>query len=172
MFGRIVVSVSANARNVLKIRQINSLKNSSALSCVRNLSGHTGVDPNPGLAAPKHGRQESEEEFDSRYINYFNRKDIDGWEIRKGMNDLQGLDLVPEPKVVIAALQACRRVNDYALCVRFLEAIRMKSGRNKDIYPYIIQEIRPTLDELGISTPEEMGYDTPELALVNPYDIH
>jgi cytochrome c oxidase subunit 5a len=48
----------------------------------------------------------------------------------------------------------------------------MKAGRNKDIYPYIIQEIRPTLDELGISTPEELGYDEPELALINPYDIH
>jgi cytochrome c oxidase subunit 5a len=31
---------------------------------------------------------------------------------------------------------------------------------------------RPTLDELGILTPEEMGYDKPELALPNPYDIH
>jgi cytochrome c oxidase subunit 5a len=140
------------------------------MSLVRGLS--SGHDVNPGLAAPKHGRQESEEEFDQRYINYFNRKDIDGWQIRKAMNDMQGMDLVPEPKVVIAALKACRRVNDYALCVRYLEAIKMKAGRNKDIYPYIIQEIRPTLDELGISTPEELGYDEPELALINPYDIH
>ena len=31
---------------------------------------------------------------------------------------------------------------------------------------------RPTLDELGILTPEELGYDRPELALPNPYDIH
>jgi hypothetical protein len=31
---------------------------------------------------------------------------------------------------------------------------------------------RPTLDELGILTPEEMGYDKPELALPSPYDIH
>jgi cytochrome c oxidase subunit 5a len=140
------------------------------MSLVRGLS--SGQDLNPGLAAPKHGRQESEEEFDQRYIEYFNRKDIDGWQIRKAMNDMQGMDLVPEPKVVIAALKACRRVNDYALCVRYLEAIKMKAGRNKDIYPYIIQEIRPTLDELGISTPEELGYDEPELALINPYDIH
>merc|ERR1711890_203846 len=28
----------------------------------------------------------------------------------------------------------------------------------KEIYPYILQEIQPTLTELGISTPEEMGY--------------
>jgi len=135
-------------------------------------SGSGGVDPNPGLAVPKHGRKETEEEFDQRYINYFNRKDIDGWEVRKAMNDMHGMDLVPEPKVVVAALQACRRVNDHALCVRYLEAIKMKSVGNPQIYAYIIQEIRPTLDELGISTPEELGYGEPELALANPYDMH
>jgi len=34
-----------------------------------------------------------------------------------------------------------------------------KAGPHKDIYPYLIQELRPTLDELGISTPEELGID-------------
>ena len=36
----------------------------------------------------------------------------------------------------------------------------------------LFQELKPTLDELGIATPEELGYDKPELALPNPYDIH
>lgn len=31
---------------------------------------------------------ETDEEFDTRYENYFNRPDIDHWEVRKGMNDL------------------------------------------------------------------------------------
>ncbi|RXG60476.1 cytochrome c oxidase subunit 5A, mitochondrial, partial [Armadillidium vulgare] len=66
------------------------------------------------------------------------------------MNDLCGMDLVPEPKIVIAALKACRRLNDIALAI----------------------EIRPTLDELGINTPEELGYDKPELALPIVYDVH
>jgi len=69
--------------------------------------------------------QETDEEFDTRYERFFNRADIDGWEIRKAVNDLQGYDLVPEPKIVIAALKACRRVNDYALAVRFLEAVKV-----------------------------------------------
>ena len=38
---------------------------------------------------------------------------------------LQGLDLVPEPRIVIAALKACRRVNDYALAVRYMEAVQV-----------------------------------------------
>jgi cytochrome c oxidase subunit 5a len=130
------------------------------------------VDPNPGLAMPKHGRDETDEEFDARYERYFSRPDIDGWEIRKALTDLNGMDLVPEPKILIAALHACRRVNDYALTTRMLEAVKYKCANKVDeIYPYIIQELRPTLDELGISTPEELGYDRPELWMENPYDM-
>lgn len=56
------------------------------------------------------------------------------------MNDLCGMDLVPEPKIINAALKACRRVNDYALAVRFLEAVKDKCGaRVKEIYPYVLQ---------------------------------
>ncbi|GFS80906.1 cytochrome c oxidase subunit 5A, mitochondrial [Nephila pilipes] len=116
-------------------------------------------------------KEESDEEFDARYEAYFNRPDIDEWEIRKAMNDLQGMDLVPEPKIIIAALKACRRLNDYALAVRFLEGVKDKCGiRVKEIYPYIVQEIRPTLDELGILTPEEMGYDKPELCMPDVWE--
>ncbi|KAJ3639540.1 hypothetical protein Zmor_002895 [Zophobas morio] len=116
---------------------------------------------------------ETDEQFDARYENFFNRKDIDGWEIRQGINDLCGHDLVPEPKIVVAALKACRRVNDYALAIRILEAVKDKcGGKVNEIYPYIIQEVRPTLTELGIDTPEELGYDKPELALQSVYDIH
>jgi len=34
-----------------------------------------------------------------------------------------------------------------------------KSGPHKEIYPYVIQELMPTLSELGIPTPEELGLD-------------
>lgn len=83
-----------------------------------------------------------------------------------------GMDLVPEPKIICAALKACRRLNDFALAVRFLECVKDKGGSQADkIYPYILQEIRPTLDELGISTPEELGYDKPELAYESVYHM-
>lgn len=128
------------------------------------------VDVNPGLAEPKHGRKESDEEFDQRYIKYFSRPDIDEWELRKGITDLHGMDLIPEPAIIIAALEAARRLNDHSICVRFLEALKWKSRSNKQIYPYLIQEIRPTLDKLGISTPEDLGYDKPELTIEDPFD--
>ncbi|KFO37975.1 Cytochrome c oxidase subunit 5A, mitochondrial, partial [Fukomys damarensis] len=106
-----------------------------------------------------HGSHETDEEFDARWVTYFNKPDIDAWELRKGMNTLVGYDLVPEPKIIDAALRACRRLNDFASAVRILEVVKDKAGPHKEIYPYVIQELRPTLNELGISTPEELGLD-------------
>ncbi|XP_011673328.1 cytochrome c oxidase subunit 5A, mitochondrial [Strongylocentrotus purpuratus] len=106
--------------------------------------------------------EETDEQFDARWEAYFNRPDLDDWELRRGLNELHGHDLVPEPKIVVAALNACRRLNDSAMAIRTLEAIKDKAGSHKNIYPYVLQEIRPTLEELGISTPEELGFDAPE----------
>ena len=118
-------------------------------------------------------QSQSDAEFDKKYIDYFNRADIDGWEIRKGMADLVAMDLVPEPEIVAAALRACRRVNDFSLTTRILEVVKIKCGdKEAEFWPYILQELQPTLEELGIPTPKEMNYDTPELALPNPYEIH
>ena len=63
------------------------------------------------------------------------------------------------PSLFDAALSACRRLNDFASTVRILEVVKDKAGHHKEIYPYVIQELRPTLNELGISTPEELSLD-------------
>uniref|UniRef100_A0A0N5BPJ1 Cytochrome c oxidase subunit 5A, mitochondrial n=1 Tax=Strongyloides papillosus TaxID=174720 RepID=A0A0N5BPJ1_STREA len=111
------------------------------------------------------------EKFDKHFIDYFNRPEIDGWEVRKALAELHNFDVIPDPEVVKAALKACRRVNDYALCLRFLEAIKIKCGgkQNRDvIYGYIIKEVKPVLDELGISTLEDLGLHEPELFVPQP----
>ncbi len=54
-------------------------------------------------------------------------------------------------------IKAARRLNDIAMAIRILEAVKEKAAGNDDIYSYIISEIRPTLEELGINTPEELG---------------
>lgn len=106
--------------------------------------------------------EESDEQFDARWEAYFNKPDIDDWELRRGLNELHGHDCVPEPKIITAALKACRRLNDSAMAIRVLEAVKFKAGPHvNEIYPYVLQEIKPTLEELGISTPEELGLDKP-----------
>merc|ERR1719495_938058 len=156
-----------------------ALRTVPRLSAIRTASRtQQTVMSAPSLKATQQVRHMSaptspEEEFDKRYEAYFDRADIDGWEIRKGMTDLYYMDLVPDPAIVAAALRACRRVNDYSLTTRILEAVYVKcAGAEKEIWPYMMQELKPTLDELGILTPEEMGYDKPELAMPNPYEIH
>jgi len=50
---------------------------------------------------------------------------LDNWDLRKGINDLQGVDAFPEPKIVISALEACRRLNEHSVAVRYLEALKV-----------------------------------------------
>ena len=86
--------------------------------------------------------EETDAEFDARYEAYFNRPDIDGWEYRKAMADLAGMDLVPEPSIVNAALRATRRLNDLALAVRTLEVVKVKCAPNEqELWPYMLQVI-------------------------------
>lgn len=86
------------------------------------------------------------------------------------MNDIIGFDLVPEPRIIIAAMQACRRINDISVAIRFLEAVKLKCVTASN-YAYIIQEISPVLCELGIETPEELGFGKPELWLENTNEM-
>lgn len=46
------------------------------------------------------------------------------------MNTLIGYDLVPEPKILDAALRACRRLDDLASAVRILEAVKVSAFFN------------------------------------------
>ncbi|XP_033634979.1 cytochrome c oxidase subunit 5A, mitochondrial-like [Asterias rubens] len=142
MFRRVVSSIVSNTRTALTVQAIRPL----AASQSRSYSSK---------------KEETDEQFDARWEAYFNRPEIDDWELRRGLNELHGHDLVPEPKIVAAALRACRRLNDTAMAVRILEAVKDKAGSHKNIYPYMLQELRPTLDELSISTPEELGLDKP-----------
>lgn len=71
--------------------------------------------------------KESDEDFDNKWELFFKRPTLDGWELRKGINDMQGFDNFPEPKIVVACLEACRRLNEPSLATRYLEALKVKS---------------------------------------------
>lgn len=102
-------------------------------------------------------KEETDAEFDARWETYFNRDDIDAWELRKGLNDLHGYDVVPDPKIVVAMLKAARRLNDVPLAVRILEAVKEKAAGDQQVYSYVIGAVKPTLEELGLHAPEELG---------------
>lgn len=153
---------------IIRVALRNNILNAKKLTVNATQVRTRFFEANPGLAFPREGKEETDEEFDQRFINYFSRPDIDGWEIRKGINDMHLFDLVPEPKIMIEVLKACRRVNDHSLAVRYLEAVSRKANYDKTIVSYLMKEIRPTLNELGISTPEELDYHEPELAMGDP----
>jgi len=126
------------------------------------------ANKNLGQYIFRQGENETDEEHEKRYLDAFNDPEADGWDIRSRFTDLYGQDLIPEPSIIIAALHACRRVNDLGLAIRMLEALYFKCGTKtlrETCWAYIVQEIKPTCDELGVPFPEEIGYDKPELWL-------
>ena len=72
-------------------------------SFVRHSSGNMSDDPFPNA------------------VERLEDPDIDGWDVRFIFDKIAGHQNVPEPDVVIAGLKACRRVNDFALSMRWLE---------------------------------------------------
>ncbi|KAK6019773.1 cytochrome c oxidase subunit Va [Ostertagia ostertagi] len=121
------------------------------------------------------------ERFDKHFIDYLSRPEIDGWEVRKALTELHDYDVIPDPKVVEAALRACRREYISCIVVTILESsARLRAGFRKRIGRssmdtlltrfvfYTVFNVKPVLTELGIPTPEELGYDKPEFFIPQP----
>jgi hypothetical protein len=54
----------------------------------------------------------------------------DVFELQRNLNNAFAYDLVPSPSVVIAALRAARRVNDFPTAVRIFEGTFSQSTSN------------------------------------------
>jgi cytochrome c oxidase subunit 5a len=67
--------------------------------------------------ASGHSSAESYEQFNARYVEFFNTLE-DPFELMRGLNNCFIYDLVPSQEVIEAALRAARRVNDYGIAVR------------------------------------------------------
>jgi len=98
-----------------------------------------------------------DEQFDEMWVHFFCNPALDRYELRRGCNIYNIFDVVPEPTVLKAIMFACRRLNEYALTIRMLEAVRYKTPKDQAVYNWVIQEIQPTLDELGIVGPEALN---------------
>ncbi|WVQ69946.1 uncharacterized protein L199_008170 [Kwoniella botswanensis] len=97
---------------------------------------------------------ESYESFNSRYQTFFSSVG-DLFELQRGLNNCFAYDLVPSTEVIDAALRASRKVNDYATAVRILEGVKEKV-ENKGQYQAYLDELKPTIEELGITTSEQL----------------
>ncbi|KAK4687568.1 cytochrome c oxidase subunit 5a, partial [Tremellales sp. Uapishka_1] len=108
---------------------------------------------NSGSGAHAH-ESESFESFNSRYQTFFSSCG-DLFELQRGLNNCFAYDLVPTTEVITAALKCARKVNDYATAVRILEGVREKV-ENKGQYQAYLDELKPLIEELGISSREEL----------------
>eukprot|EP00056_Hartaetosiga_gracilis_P019978 m.16916 g.16916 ORF g.16916 m.16916 type:complete len:132 (+) comp8079_c0_seq1:156-551(+) len=99
----------------------------------------------------------SAQDFDAKWKAFFADDSLDEHAIRRGLNDLFAHDLVPEPVILAEALKACRRVNDFSTTVRIFEGVKDKSPDDAT-YNYVVGELKSTIDELGLTLPEELGF--------------
>ncbi|ODN98395.1 cytochrome c oxidase subunit 5a [Cryptococcus wingfieldii CBS 7118] len=114
-----------------------------AFTAVRYSSGHA---------------EETFEAFNARYETFF-KSVTDLFELQRGLNNAFAYDLVPSTEVISAALQASRKVNDYATAVRILEGVKEKV-ENVGQYKAYLAELEPTIKELGIVTSEGLYNQT------------
>ncbi|KAH8870418.1 Cytochrome c oxidase subunit 5A isoform 1 [Schistosoma japonicum] len=70
-------------------------------------------------------KTEPYEIFKSRFMKAFDDPKIDGWWARTWMQRLHLEDAIPPPEVVVSGLKACRRLNDIALAIRFIESVKV-----------------------------------------------
>lgn len=61
------------------------------------------------------------------------------------MNTLIGYDLVPEPKILEAALRACRRLNDLGSAIRILEAVKVSQSLKQTFWDALGTDVAMSL---------------------------
>ncbi|CAI4213760.1 unnamed protein product [Parascedosporium putredinis] len=98
--------------------------------------------------------EETFEEFNSRFEKEFEQVQ-DVFELQRNLNNAFAYDLVPAPAVVAAAINAARRVNDFATAVRVFEAIKAKVETSGQYQEYL-DELKPLREEFGIELKEDL----------------
>ncbi|ORY71396.1 cytochrome c oxidase polypeptide VI [Pseudomassariella vexata] len=104
--------------------------------------------------ARRSDHEETFEEFTARYEKEFEGVQ-DVFELQRNLNNAFAYDLVPSPTVLVAALKAARRVNDFPTAVRIFEGIKAKVENNGQYQQYL-DELKPLREELGIVLKEDM----------------
>jgi cytochrome c oxidase subunit 5a len=75
--------------------------------------------------------------------------------LQRNLNNAFAYDLVPSPSVIVAALKASRRVNDYPTAVRIFEGVKAKV-ENEGQYKQYLDELKSLREEMGIVLKEDL----------------
>lgn len=98
------------------------------------------------------------DEWNQKWVEYFEDTRLREAGISRGLNNLFAHDVVPDQKILEAAFRCCRRLNVYGPTIRIFEAVKDKVHEAKD-YDTVVASLQPIIKELGLVTPEEMGFD-------------
>jgi len=105
--------------------------------------------------------QITDQERIDQWVTYFEHPETDNWNIRVAYEEMMKEYCFLEPEVIRASLYAARRINNLPLAIRILELVKKKCKSDADAYLWTMQELTPTLDDLGLKTVEQYGLHQP-----------
>ena len=108
-------------------------------------------------AYPKNGGLTHDQRVKA-WCDYFDHEECDYWYFRHAARKCMGDDWIPPPEVVQSMLYNCRRNNCLPSAIRTIELLKLRCRENRAAYNWIMQELQPTFDDLGIKTPEQLGF--------------
>ena len=146
-------------RQLVQLRPLRTAARQSAatVSQPRWQAVNTGVQMRMAHSPHDDHHEESYEEYNERYLHFFNKEADDVFELSRGLNNAFNTDIVPSAEVLIAALKCARRLNAFPVATRVVEALREKLDGDQKSYEAYLQDLKPTLTELGVPSPEELG---------------
>merc|ERR1712191_30920 len=111
----------------------------------------------PVAAFPKNGGLNHDQRVKA-WCDYFDHDECDYWYFRHAARKCVGDDWIPPPEVVQSMLYNCRKNNCYPSAIRVVELVKMRCMNNRKAYNWLMQELQPTFADLGMKTPEELGF--------------
>lgn len=98
----------------------------------------------------------SVEQYERKWIKFFERSDMDCFELSRGLNHAFHFDIIPTIPVLEAAIKAARRINEPIIACRVFHALREKCKSDQQYVEYS-KHLSELKDQLGIKAPEEIG---------------
>merc|ERR1712071_586799 len=114
----------------------------------------------PAMGAfPKNGGLTHDQRVKA-WCDYFDHDECDYWYFRHAARKCVGDDWIPPPEVVQSMLYNCRKNNCYPSAIRVVELVKMRCMNNRKAYNWLMQELQPTFDDLGMKTPKNSDSTT------------